>query len=110
MSLMQKIKVVIDMFSDTAMRLDVAQTLSFLFDVYANNKANEEQIRNDLHDLFLTIVRTARPDLSPDEKKKVVEDLVEDFINTFKLESSMRRMMIKYRTPISIWINITSIL
>lgn len=102
MSLMQKVKVVMDMFSDTAMRLDIAQTLTFLFDVYANGKASEEEVRKDLYELFLTITNTARPDLPPDEKRKIAEKLSDDFIDTFKLESAMRRMLLKYRSPISI--------
>ncbi|MEM2529111.1 MAG: hypothetical protein QXG40_06910 [Ignisphaera sp.] len=102
MSLMEKIKVVMDLFSDVAMRLDIAQTITFLFDVYSHGKANEDQIRDDLFDLFLTLANVARPDLLPEERKKIASQLTEDFMNTFKLEGARRRMMSKYRLAVSV--------
>lgn len=97
MSLMQKVKVVMDLFADVAMRLDVAQTITFLFDVYSSGKANENQVKDDLYDMFLSIVSVARPELPPEEKSQIASQLTEDFMNTFRLESLRRRMMSKYQ-------------
>jgi len=96
-SLMQKVKVVMDMFSDTNVRLDLAQTITFLFDVYRSGRASEDQIREDLRELFMSLVSVARPELAPEERGEIASQLAEDFLSAFKLEGSFRRLMSKYR-------------
>lgn len=102
MSLMQKIKVVADMFTDTTMRLDVAQSITFLYDVYCHGRANEDQIRDDLYELFINIVNVARSDLVPEERDKIAKRLSEEFINTFKIEGMRKRVMAKYGSALRV--------
>lgn len=97
MSLVQKIKVIMDLFVDTSIRLDLAQTIKFLFDVYSSCRASEEEILADLKELFTAVINTAKPDLPPNERAAMVDQLAEDMINTFKLEGALKRMMTKYR-------------
>lgn len=97
MSLVQKIKVIMDLFGDTALRLDIAQTIMFLFDVYSSGRADEGQIRSDLYDLFLTIANLAKPDLPPEEREAIAEQLTDEMINTFKIEGARKRVLARYR-------------
>ncbi|MEM4500568.1 MAG: hypothetical protein QW512_00360 [Thermofilaceae archaeon] len=97
MSLMHKVKVVMDMLSDTNVRLDLAQTITFLFDVYRSGRASEDQIRVDLRELFMSLVNVTRPELAPEERSEVASQLAEEFLNTFKLEGALKRLIGKYR-------------
>jgi hypothetical protein len=97
MSLQSKIRVLIAGIEDMNSRINVASTISYLYDLYSNGRISEEQVRDDLYDVLFEVMRFLKPNLVEDALKKVTEDLVEDFVRTFKLESASKRVMAKYR-------------
>lgn len=97
MSLRQKVREIIDQLAVAEVRLDVAQTLFFLFDVYASGRVSEEEIKRDLFDVALTVVNIAKPDLSLEEKREEAGRLAEELMLAFKREGIRRRLLSKYR-------------
>ncbi len=96
MSLQAKILNLLSGIDDPGIRIEISRTIYFLFNIYKNNMAPEESIKNDLMEICLLIVQTKEPTLSPEEQKKKAEKLAEDIMNAFKLETLTRRKLLQY--------------
>ena len=77
---------------DPRVRIDVSTTIYYLRDVYSTGRVSEEEIRESLYEVIETIIKVKEPDLLPEERKKKVERLVEQFMDAIKLETSRIRI------------------
>ena len=98
---MAKIRVLISDISDTELRLDAANSIMFLYDLYIHGKANEDSIRDDLYEILRNVIEASNPLIESDEADRRAKILVEEFIRTFKTEGVAKRLMSKYRFPSS---------
>lgn len=97
MSLMAKVRALIAGIEDTHIRVDVATSIKYLFELYADGRAREQDILDDLRELLASVLSETKPEATPDEIMKLSSVLAEEFIRTFKVEGSARRLMSKYR-------------
>jgi hypothetical protein len=99
MSLMTKIRALISDISDTGMRLDVANSITYLYDLYVHGKVNEDSVRDDLYEIMRNVIEAVNPLIESDEADSRAKILVEEFIRTFRAEGVAKRLMSKYRFP-----------
>jgi len=97
MSLHAKLLNLLSGIDDPSIRIEISKTIFYLYNVYASGGASEDDIRNDLVEIATMIVEEKNPTLSPDDKKKLVETIVNDLLRAFKMESMMKRSMMKYK-------------
>jgi hypothetical protein len=88
----QKVNALISGLSDPRVRIDVAQTINFLFGVYCQGKVKEDEVRGDLYEICHTVVRESNPLIAEDEVRVRAEALTDDFLRTFKVQSLNRRL------------------
>jgi len=67
MSLQAKILSLISGISDTVVRVDVASTINFLYEVYASGRAKGEEVRRELYAVCSDVVSGVHPELSEEE-------------------------------------------
>ncbi|RLC76724.1 MAG: hypothetical protein DRJ03_28090 [Chloroflexi bacterium] len=96
MSLQAKILNLLSGIDDPGIRIEISRTIYYLYNVYKNNIASEESIKNDLMEICLLIVQEKEPTLSPEDQKKKAEKLANDILNAFKLETLTRRKILRY--------------
>jgi len=77
--------------------MDVASTINYLFSLYRDGHANENEVRDDLYSVCLDVVGIMHPELTEEEVRKKSRTMVEEFIRAFRLESTTRRMMSRFR-------------
>ena len=97
MSLADNIQSLIAGISDTGVRLEVARTINYLKSVYLSGKVPEEEIREALFEVCLTVINYKEPFLDPAERKKKAHQLADQILNSIKMESLHRRMQTKFR-------------
>ena len=102
MSLQAKILNLLSGINDPTVRMDVASTVNYLFNLYCGGHANESEIRDALYDVCLNVVRAMHPELTEEEVRKKSRTMVEEFIGAFKLESTRRRMFSRFRGRVSL--------
>lgn len=96
MSLQAKILNLLSGIDDPGIRIEISRTIYYLYNVYKNNIASEESIKNDLMEICLLIVQEKEPALSPEDQKKKAEKLANEILNAFKLETLTRRKLLRY--------------
>lgn len=97
MVLEQKIMNLISGITDPAIRLEIARTIVFLFEVWTMGKVREEEIMRDLKDIAYTVITYKNPLLTEDEARRKAEDLAKDIFRVFRLESMYRTSFVRYR-------------
>lgn len=97
MSLQAKILSLLSGITDPAIRIDVASTINYLFDVYCNRSADENEIKDALFDICVTIIGAKHPELTMDECRSKAEILVDEIMKSFRVESIKRRIGTRFR-------------
>jgi len=97
LSLQAKILNLIAGVTDPTVRIDVASTINYVFGIYVDGTIDEREARNALRDICMDVVSATYPELTEEEVRKKVSSMVEEFMRAFKLESSMRRMLGRFR-------------
>jgi len=83
--------------TDPMVRIDVASTINYLFSVYADGTAKEAEVRGALREICTDVASVVYPEFTEEEVRKRVRVMVEEFMRAFKLESTVRRMLGRFR-------------
>jgi len=97
LSVQAKIMNLLSGITDPTVRVDIASTVNYLFSVYSGGHANEDEIRDCLYEVCLDVISVTHPELIEEEVRKKSRTLVEEFIRAFRLESTRRRMLSRFR-------------
>jgi len=96
-SLQAKILSLISGITDPTMRIDIASTVNYLFQVWTGGGASEEEIRGSLFEVCRDVISGTHPDLTEEEVRGIANDMTNDFMRIFKVEALTRRMMARFR-------------
>jgi len=96
MGLSTKIANLLSGISDPTTRIDIASTINYLFSIYSSGKANENEIRDALYEILTDVLRATHPELVEEEIKKKARTLVEDLMQSFRMESAVKRTISKF--------------
>jgi len=83
---------------DPAVRMDISSTIYFLRDVYLDGKLGEEELRKELREIVNTVLSATHPELLPEERKKRVDDLVNQLMRAIKLSTLRIRALSRFRS------------
>ena len=100
MSLQAKVVSLLSGIADPATRIDIASTIHYLFELYVTGGAREEDIRRSLVEICIDVLTYSRPELTFPERKEKAEQLADEFIRAFRIESLHRRMVSRFRPPL----------
>ena len=81
---------------DAAVRIDIARTLMYLFNVYASGRVSEEEVRQSVEEIVRDIVKYKHPELSPDELKRIVKQHADQIMQAFRLSTTFRRTAVRF--------------
>jgi len=101
-SLQAKILSLIAGITDPVVRVDVASTINFLFDVYAGGGIKEDELRSELYSICVDVISGVHPELTEEEVRRISRTTAEEFMRIFKVESLRRRIMTRIRGRISL--------
>ena len=94
---MQKVQALIAGIGDHKVRVDVASTINFLADLYGSGRVNEEEIRKDLLDICVDVIRASYPEFQDEEVRKRASIVAEELFQSMRVERMVGRMMARYR-------------
>jgi len=97
MSLQSKILSLLSGVTDVTLRMDVASTINYLFQLYEAGEIEEQRIRRELWGVCYDVVRALHPELTDSEVKDESSKLEDEFIKIFRLESARRRIFTRLR-------------
>jgi len=97
LSLQSKILNLLSGITDPTMRVDIASTINYLFSLYSSGAINEGEVKDSLYEICLDVISVMHPELLEEEVRKKSRVLVDEFIRAFRLESTMRRMLTRFR-------------
>jgi len=83
--------------TDPTVRIDVASTINYIFTIYSDGTIPEGEAKNALREVCMDVVSAMYPEFTEEEIRKRVTSMVEDFMRAFKLESTVRRMLSRFR-------------
>jgi hypothetical protein len=87
MTLWSKIRALISGIGDPKVRMDVASSINFLFDLFRHGNITEEQLKKDLTDICGSVIEVTNPLIPKDEVRERAEIVADDLIRTMKVES-----------------------
>lgn len=93
MSLQLKILNLISGITDPKIRIDVASTINFLYNVYVDGRAGEEEVLSDLHNICRDVLTYTYPLLGVDEIEAKSREMAEDFLREFKVEGLRQKII-----------------
>jgi len=97
MSLQAKILSLISGITDTVVRVDVASTINYLYEVYASGRVKGEEVRRELFAVCSDVVSGVHPELSEEEVRRIANGMADEFMRIFRVESLRRRIMARFR-------------
>lgn len=97
MSLQSKVLSLITDITDPAIRMDIASTIYFMFDLYSSGSVKESDVKMALTNIITDVLGALHPEWTDEELKAKVKDMVNDFLRIFKLESVRRRTFASLR-------------
>ena len=89
----EKILSLLSGIDDPSIRLEVLRTVQYLYEVYASGQASEDEIRNDLIEVLLTVITAKHPELTQEEARKMAEEMANSIMIDFKMTTMTRRLM-----------------
>jgi len=92
MSLSLKILSLLSDIKDPLLRVDISAAIHYIFSLFSMGSIDEGKARHNLKELCYDVIRFKKPELTEEEARKQVEEIVDDLIRTFKLESARKRM------------------
>jgi hypothetical protein len=81
--------------TDVRTKLEIANTINFLYNIFSTGKITEEQLRADLKEIVTVLVENRYPEMTDEEKRQKIEEIVGMFMRQIKLETLARRMAAK---------------
>jgi len=97
MSLQSKILSLLSGVVDPALRMDIATTINYLFQLYMVGEVPEDRIRDELYELCYDVVRALHPEITDSEAKDEASKLEDEFIRIFRIETTRRRVFSRLR-------------
>lgn len=97
MSLQSKVLTLLADITDPAVRMDIASTIYFMFDLYSSGSIKESDVKQTLTNIITDVLGALHPEWTDEELKAKVKDMVNEFIRVFKLETVRRRTMATLR-------------
>jgi hypothetical protein len=85
---------------DPALRMDVASTIKYLFDIYSSGRVKDEEIKQSLYEVCREVISATSVNLLPEEIQKLANEKAEEFLKAFRLESISRRVSAKFRPSV----------
>lgn len=96
MSFMQKLQALTAGIDDPRVRMDVMSTVNFLADLYFSGRIKEDQLRDDLFEVASTVISMTRPELTEDDVRRRANVVVEELVQTLKVDGLMRRTLSRF--------------
>jgi len=96
MSLWVKINALVSGIPDNRVRLDIATTINYLYNVYTAGGINEEQLRSELVNICRDIIEMSNPLLAPEEVRKRAEIVADDLVKTMRIKALTDRVRARY--------------
>jgi len=97
LSLQAKILSLIADITDPTVRIDIASTVNYLFQVWTGGGVEERDIRSSLFEVCYDVISGTHPDLTEEEVRRISNDMADDFMRIFRTEALTRRMMARFR-------------
>jgi hypothetical protein len=98
MTLWSKIKALISGIGDPKVRMDVASTINFLFDLFRHGGITEDQLKKDLTEVCRSVIEVTNPLMPEGEIRERAEIIVDDLIRTMKVESIHHRVRARLKS------------
>ena len=96
MGLWSKVNALISGIPDNRLRIEIASTINFLYNVYAQGGVNEDQLRGELKEICRTVVELSNPMLLPEDVNDRAEVLADELIRDMKIEALMHRVRVRF--------------
>jgi len=93
MVLMAKVQALIAGIDDPKVRVDVAATIKMLADLYMHGKISEDDLRNDLTDVVMSVLSVTMSDLLHEDIRDRAEIIVDDLVQAIKIEGLRIRLL-----------------
>jgi len=87
---------------DPGVRLDIANTIRYLYSVYMSKPELEPDIRDSLYEVAYTVVTMKFPFESEDERKKRAKKIADEIFQAFKMESMYIRSIKRFRLALEV--------
>jgi len=97
MSLSNQILSLISGITDPAVRMDIASTIRYLYDVFCSGKVSDDEIKNSLYEICKDVITATKPDLLPDEASNLAKAKAEELLKAFRIESLSRRVQVRFK-------------
>jgi len=97
LSLQAKILSLVSGIADPTMRIDIASTVNYLFQIWMAGGAEEREIRSSLFEVCSDVIGGTHPELTEEEVRRIANDMTNEFMRLFKIEGITRRMMARFR-------------
>jgi hypothetical protein len=101
MTLWTKVNALIAGIGDPRVRIDVASTINYLYNLFSHGAISEDQLLVDLKEICATVIELANPLLPRDEVLRRAEAVAEDLVKTMKVESVHYRVRMRMRSLLS---------
>jgi len=95
--LQAKILSLISDITDPTVRIDVASSINYLFQVWLSGNVKEEEVRSSVFEVCFDVISGTHPDLTEEEVRRMSNDITGEFMRLFKIEGLSRRMMARFR-------------
>jgi len=83
--------------TDSAIRLDIANTLYYLKAVYISGRVREDEVKNAIAEVISDVLAYKEPELMGEQKRIRVEQLVGQFMDMMRLETLTMRLFRRFR-------------
>jgi len=100
MSLNKRILSIVGDITDPAVRIEIAQTIRFLYEVWLTGRVSPEEILSSLREVAYTILTYKHPEMPEEEKKEKAKALAEDLFKAFRIESLYRTTFVRMKPKI----------
>jgi len=98
MTLWSKIRSLISGIGDSRVRVDIASSINFLFDLFRHGQITEEQLKKELTNICRSVIEITNPLIPEDEVSMRAEVIADDLIRTMKVESIHYRVRARLRS------------
>jgi hypothetical protein len=85
---------------DMSLRDGALQSITFLRDVYRDNKASAEQVLADLKEICHAVLLAVHPDWDEARIREEADSKAREFLRYIGVETLADRMRAKYRSPL----------
>ena len=97
--------VIMDLLSgidDPGVRMEVTNSLYFLKNVFSTGKVPEDQIRDDIYDIVVDVLRLKMPMATEEEIDRTAKEYVEKIMQAIRLETLSTRLLQRRRISFTV--------